>query len=208
VSAPGAVIRPGSDQDAEGFIALIGACWAEYPGCVLDVDAEKPELHALASHMRSQGGALWTAERAGRVVGMVGTYPERPHASDIAPLPPERGRSWVRGARGSGTARRARAPSPQPSLPPRAGERERIVGQSRAYTSTARFRGTGLADRLLDHAEAHAIAAGARRLALWTDTRFERAHRFYERRGYVRSGLIRALGDLSNTIEFHYAKPV
>jgi GNAT superfamily N-acetyltransferase len=69
------------------------------------------------------------------------------------------------------------------------------------------LRGTGLADRLLDRAEAHAIAAGARWLALWTDTRFERAHRFYERRGYVRSGLVRALGDLSNTTEFRYAKP-
>jgi GNAT superfamily N-acetyltransferase len=175
-AAPRTVIRPGSDQDAEGFIALIGACWAEYPGCVLDVDAEVPELRALASHMRAKGGALWTAECAGRVVGMVGTCPEG--AGFLAPaLSPARG-----------------------------GEGEDCWAISRLYLSRP-FRGTGLADRLLDQAEAHAIARGARRLALWTDTRFERAHRFYERRGYVHSGLTRALGDLSNTIEFYYAKP-
>ena len=34
------VLRPARDGDAAGFIALIGACWAEYPGCVLDVDGE------------------------------------------------------------------------------------------------------------------------------------------------------------------------
>lgn len=171
---PGTVVRPGSDQDAEGFIALIGACWAEYPGCVLDVDAEVPELRALASHMRTKGGALWAAEYAGRVVGMVGTYPEG--ADPLAP-----------------------------ALSPASGG-EDCWAISRLYLDRS-LRGTGLADRLLDQAEAHAVARGARRLALWTDTRFERAHRFYERRGYVRSGLTRALGDLSNTIEFHYAKP-
>jgi hypothetical protein len=51
-------LRPGRDADAEGFIALIGACWAAYPGCVLDVDGEVPELRALATHFAGQGGAL------------------------------------------------------------------------------------------------------------------------------------------------------
>jgi GNAT superfamily N-acetyltransferase len=71
----------------------------------------------------------------------------------------------------------------------------------------AEERGTGLAHRLIEAAEAHARAAGAERLTLWSDTRFERAHRFYEKRGYVRAGPIRALHDLSNSIEFRYAKP-
>src|SRR3954471_2334906 len=70
-----ALIRPGRDDDAEGFIALIGACWAEYPGCILDVDGELPELRALASHYAKAGGVLWTAERDGRVIGMVATKP-------------------------------------------------------------------------------------------------------------------------------------
>lgn len=50
-------------------------------------------------------------------------------------------------------------------------------------------------------------ARGAERLALWTDTRFARAHRFYERRGYLRHGSIRILDDLSNSLEFRYARP-
>ncbi|WP_369413491.1 GNAT family N-acetyltransferase [Caldovatus aquaticus] len=159
MSAP--VLRPGRDDDAPGFIALIGACWAEYPGCVLDVDGELPELRALATHFAGRGGALWAAERAGRIVGMVGAQP----------LPGDD--AWE---------------------------------ICRMYVA-AEERGTGLADRLLGAAEAHARAAGARRLVLWSDTRFERAHRFYEKHGYVRAGPIRVLGDLSNSLEFRYAKP-
>ncbi len=68
--------------------------------------------------------------------------------------------------------------------------------------------GSGLGHALLDTAEAHAIAAGATRLVLWSDTRFDRAHRFYEKRSYVRSGPIRVLHDISNSLEFAYAKPV
>jgi ribosomal protein S18 acetylase RimI-like enzyme len=43
---------------------------------------------------------------------------------------------------------------------------------------------------------------------LWSDTRFDRAHRFYEKRSYVRHGAIRALNDISNSLEYGYAKPV
>lgn len=77
----------------------------------------------------------------------------------------------------------------------------------KVYTSPE-LHGGGLGHRLLDLAEAHAIAAGATRLALWSDTRFDRAHRFYEKRSYVRSGPIRVLHDISNSLEFAYAKPV
>lgn len=161
MNAASPLLRPGRDADAAGFIALIGACWAEYPGCVLDVDGEVPELRALATHFAGRGGALWAAERDGRVVGMVGAHP----------LPGDD--AWE---------------------------------ICRMYVA-AEERGTGLARRLLDAAEAQARAAGARRLVLWSDTRFGRAHRFYEKRGYVRAGPIRVLGDLSNSLEFGYAKP-
>jgi GNAT superfamily N-acetyltransferase len=77
----------------------------------------------------------------------------------------------------------------------------------RVYTEPSTH-GSGLGHLLLDTAEAHARAAGATRLALWSDTRFERAHRFYEKRGYVRHGPIRVLRDKSNSLEFGYAKPV
>jgi GNAT superfamily N-acetyltransferase len=68
--------------------------------------------------------------------------------------------------------------------------------------------GSGLGHRLLDQAEAYARAAGGTRMMLWSDTRFDRAHRFYEKHGYVRHGPIRVLHDISNSLEFGYAKPV
>lgn len=154
-------LREGRDSDAEGFIALIGACWGEYPGCLLDVDGEVPELRALASYFRDQGGTLWTAERDGRVIGMVGT---RPLKEDAA---------WE---------------------------------ICRMYVD-AGARGAGLAGDLLRTAEAHARASGAERMVLWTDTRFTRAHGFYEKHGYVRQGSIRILDDISHSLEFRYAKP-
>ncbi|HEY3848830.1 MAG TPA: GNAT family N-acetyltransferase [Acetobacteraceae bacterium] len=68
--------------------------------------------------------------------------------------------------------------------------------------------GSGVSHALLAAAEAHAIAAGTTRLVLWSDTRFDRAHRFYEKRSYVRAGPIRVLQDISHSLEFGYAKPV
>jgi GNAT superfamily N-acetyltransferase len=155
------MIRPGRDADAEGFIALIGAAWAEYPNCILDVDGELPELRALATHFAGAGGALWAAEREGRVIGMIGTRPLREDAA------------WE---------------------------------ICRMYVS-AEARGASLAQRLLEMAEGHARAAGAARMVLWTDTRFARAHAFYEKHGYVRQGAIRILDDISRSLEFRYVKP-
>jgi GNAT superfamily N-acetyltransferase len=76
----------------------------------------------------------------------------------------------------------------------------------RVYVAPA-LHGSGLAHTLLDLAEAHAVAAGAQHLMLWSDTRFDRAHRFYEKRGYVRQGQVRVLNDISHSLEFEYAKP-
>jgi GNAT superfamily N-acetyltransferase len=73
---------------------------------------------------------------------------------------------------------------------------------------TPDLHGGGLGHALLDIAETHAIAACAKRLALWSDTRFDRAHRFYENRSYVRSGPIRVLHDISHSLEYAYAKPI
>ncbi len=177
-------IRPGEDADAEQLIALIGACWALYPGIRMDVDGEMPELRALASYYAGAGGALWVAEADGAVIGMAATRPK-----DTPP--PLKGR---------GSRLLARVPV----APPDAGPAWEIC---RVYVHPSQH-GTGLAHRLLDTAEAYAIAAGAARLVLWSDTRFDRAHRFYEKRSYVRAGPIRVLHDISNSLEFAYAKPV
>jgi GNAT superfamily N-acetyltransferase len=157
----GWILRPGRDGDADGIIALIGTCWGEYPGCILDVDRELPELRALATYYAEHRGALWVAEAGGAIVGMIATQPLD-------------GGTWE---------------------------------LCKVYALPA-WHGTGLGHALLDAAEAHAISAGATRLALWTDTRFDRAHRFYEKRSYVRNGPIRALNDISRSLEYAYAKPV
>ena len=154
-------IRPGRNDDAEGFIALIGACWSQYPGVLLDVDREVPELRELAAYYQGQGGMLWAADGAGGLAGMIAVRPIGDPEWEIC----------------------------------------------RVYVHPSRH-GSGLGHRLLDVAEAHATAAGARRLRLWSDTRFLRAHRFYEKRSFVRSGPIRVLDDISHSLEFTYGKPV
>jgi putative acetyltransferase len=69
------VVRPARDDDAAGLIALVGAVFAEYPGCVLDVDGELPELRRIASAFAELGGRFWVAERDGAVVGSAGWVP-------------------------------------------------------------------------------------------------------------------------------------
>ena len=156
------LIRPGRDADSAGVIALIARCWTDYPNCVMDADSEAElGLRAPASHYAAQGGALWVADTAGAVAGMIAAAPRDGGAWEVC----------------------------------------------RMYVHPDRH-GTGLAHRLLDAAEAHALAAGATRLLLWTDTQFDRAHRFYEKRSYVRTGPIRALESDPDILEFGYAKPV
>jgi putative acetyltransferase len=66
------------------------------------------------------------------------------------------------------------------------------------------LRGQGIAGALLDRALEHARAAGATRITLWSDARFLDGHRFYERRGFRRGPGIRALHDVSETLEVAY----
>ena len=148
-------IRQGRDDD--DFIGLIWACWSQYPGIRMDVDAEMPECRALASYYAAKGGALWAAVQDGAVVGMIAVTPWADREWEIC-------RVYV-----------------HPSL-----------------------HGSGLGHELLTVAEAF---APAQRFVLFSDTRFARAHRFYEKRSYVRSGALRILHDISNSLEFRYAKP-
>lgn len=82
VEPDGITIRPGRDDDAAKLIALMGAVWGEYDGIVFDVDAELPELYALATHFANRGGMLWVAESGdGRILGMIGMMPAGDGAS-------------------------------------------------------------------------------------------------------------------------------
>ncbi len=78
---------------------------------------------------------------------------------------------------------------------------------SKMYVAAA-ARGGGLAQALLGLAEGFARAHDAEQAVLWSDTRFNRAHRFYEKQGYVRHGAIRVLHDLADSLEYGYAKPL
>lgn len=71
-------LRAARDDDAEALIALVGACWGEYPGCVLDVDAEAPHLRRIASAYAEWGGEAVVAVARGVVVGSVGWVPLGP----------------------------------------------------------------------------------------------------------------------------------
>ncbi len=62
-------VREARDGDSDGMIALLAGVYAEYPGFVLDVDADEPGLRAVASHFASCGGRAWVAEADGRIVG-------------------------------------------------------------------------------------------------------------------------------------------
>ena len=153
-------VRRARDDDSWDIIALIGACWSEYPGCVMDVHGECPDLLAPASAYQRHGGEFWVATDAcGTVVGTVGWRP----------------------------------------LPSDGIELERL------YVNR-RWRRQGMAAALAGLAEEVAAVRLAPHIGLWSDSRFLDAHRFYERRGYVRHGADRELDDLSRTREHHYRK--
>ena len=151
-------IREARDSDADGLIALIGACWAEYDGCFLDVDGEVPELRAIASYFAGRGGRFWVAEQDGRVVASAGYLPS-PVGIELCKLYVDRS------------------------------QRRRGLGRT-----------------LVEMVEAAAVAIGTAEVELWSDTRFLDAHRLYERCGYVRQVRTRSLADISNTVEYRYAK--
>jgi ribosomal protein S18 acetylase RimI-like enzyme len=61
-------------------------------------------------------------------------------------------------------------------------------GHLRGMAVSPECQGHGLADQLLDHAEAALMKDGCSRISLDTTEPLERAMRFYERHGYQRSG--------------------
>jgi GNAT superfamily N-acetyltransferase len=68
------------------------------------------------------------------------------------------------------------------------------------------MRRRGIAGALIAHCEALARANAAARIVFWSDTRFTDAHRLYERTGYRRTGQMRNLGDISNSVEFFFVR--
>lgn len=69
------------------------------------------------------------------------------------------------------------------------------------------LRGRGLGRALVEAVLAWCRTEGLRHLALWTDTRFDRAHALYERMGFRRTGE-RAMADVNRSREYRYERPV
>lgn len=69
------LIRDARDEDAAGLIALIDATFSEYPGCVLELEHEMPQLKAIATAFAELDGRFWAAELDGVIVGCGGIAP-------------------------------------------------------------------------------------------------------------------------------------
>lgn len=152
--------REVADRDADDLIELVGAAYAEYPGCVLDLHDYDADLLRPAAAIRASGGRWWVVEDAGRVVASI-------CASGI--------------------------------------DEHGEVELNRLYVA-ASHRRQGLAAHLVARVEEHARELGARRVSLWSDSRFTDAHRLYRRLGYVETGEQRELDDPSNTTELGFVR--
>lgn len=70
------------------------------------------------------------------------------------------------------------------------------------------YRGTGLAQAMFERVLGFAREHGHGELILWSDARFTRGHRFYEKLGFCRWPGERYLADISASWEFHFRKPL
>jgi GNAT superfamily N-acetyltransferase len=68
-------IRPVTDADAAALIELVGAAYADHPGCVMDLPGVDADLRAPATAAARRGGRWWVLEADGRVVASIGTGP-------------------------------------------------------------------------------------------------------------------------------------
>jgi putative acetyltransferase len=164
-------VRPVSNDDAKGVIALYAACWGEYDDMVLDTDDEMEHLHHVSSHYESLGGSAWVAEhaepeRAGKELAgtelIAGSVAWRPLDSERAEL-----------------------------------QMVYVIPDSRKL---------GLASFLVDMVTDHVTELGFSVFELWSDTRFNDAHRLYRAIGWNQLEETRVLGDLSASTEIHFVR--
>ena len=72
----------------------------------------------------------------------------------------------------------------------------------------ATLRGRGVGRALVEAVLAWCERVGIRRLTLWSDTRFDRAHRLYEGMGFTKTGERELPDDPNDTREFGYERLV
>ena len=66
-------LRPVRDDDGPQLVALVGAAYDEYPGCVLDLPDLDDDLPTPATVAARRGSRWWVVEDDGLVVASVGT---------------------------------------------------------------------------------------------------------------------------------------
>jgi GNAT superfamily N-acetyltransferase len=69
-----------------------------------------------------------------------------------------------------------------------------------------RGRGTGRA--LIEACIAWSRSRGVEHLILWSDTRFDLAHRLYTRMGFARTGERTIVGDVNDSREYRFERPL
>jgi GNAT superfamily N-acetyltransferase len=77
----------------------------------------------------------------------------------------------------------------------------------RLYLDAA-LRGRGLGDALVETVLAWCRDNGVERLVLWSDTRFQHAHRLYLRHGFRQTGERELPEDINQTREYHFERNV
>lgn len=81
-------LRAATDSDAAGVRRLIGDCYAEYEGCLLDPDGIDAWMAAPASSYTDKGGQCWVLVQSdgGDLVACVGWAPARPGQVELKNL--------------------------------------------------------------------------------------------------------------------------
>ena len=73
--ASGLRLRPALDADADRIIGLVADIWSEYPGKVMGVQHDMPELLAPGRCYRECDGQFWLLDSAEGIVGTVAIKP-------------------------------------------------------------------------------------------------------------------------------------
>lgn len=83
-------LRPVTDADASGLVELIGAAYAEHPGCVLDLPGVDDDLVAPATTAVERGGVWWVLDASTdvdrRLDATVGCGPVRAGTAELKRL--------------------------------------------------------------------------------------------------------------------------
>ena len=84
-------------------------------------------------------------------------------------------------------------------------DREKGIVTFRRLYLPLRIRGTGAGKFLMDWAVGWSREHGYGRVEFWSDTRFERAHRFFERYGFTRGGIRHVEEGRLSFSEYHFS---